>query len=179
MCAREQPRSKYNLISPGQKGLSIESRFRTQIRPMKMDNNNNQPISQVSSSFGSPVRPNYPPNYVSKAHMLKTMDRKEFIKMMLMEDNKKIKMNISQQKEDFDTITTTTASTIAAEEITGNIPTTTTTSSPRITTINTESTIGFTTTTIDDDDKMVTTESSQNLLTTTEASTMTISDLSM
>lgn len=177
MCAREQPRSKSNLISPGQKGLSIESRFRTQIKPVKMDTNNHHYQPSSASPFGSPVRPNYPPNYVSKAHMLKTMDRKEFIKMMLMEDNKKIKMNISQQKEDFDTITTTTANTMTAEEITGtSIPaTTTTTSSPRITTMNTESTIGFTTT---NDDRMVTTET-DNLITTTEASTMTISDLSM
>lgn len=81
---------KTNLISPGQKGFRPP-----QIKLVKGDPYSSSPSSGGSSP--SSMRPHYPPNYVSKAHMLKTMDRKEFIKMMLMAEQEQMKMKINQK----------------------------------------------------------------------------------
>ncbi len=54
-----------------------------------------QTSASDSNSLGrSPMRPSYPPNYVSKAHLLKSMDRGQFIKLMLLEEERE-KMRLS------------------------------------------------------------------------------------
>lgn len=106
----------------------------------------------------NPIRPNYPPNYVSKAHVLKSMDRKEFIKMMLMEDEKdRLKMNITQV-DNVEPTTTTMATfddqvtitmapdlemtTVGDQEVTtAESVTTTTTESPTVVTIGETTTV--------------------------------------
>ncbi|XP_075591258.1 uncharacterized protein LOC124491913 [Dermatophagoides farinae] len=88
LCVSEK--MKTNLISPGQKGFRPP-----QIKLVKGDPYSSSPSSGGSSP--SSMRPHYPPNYVSKAHMLKTMDRKEFIKMMLMAEQEQMKMKINQK----------------------------------------------------------------------------------
>lgn len=70
-------------------------------------------VNVKSAIHQSPMRPYYPPNYVSKAHLLKSMDRKEFVKMMLMEEEReKLKMNIEQKVDEIPAGTTSTTESV-------------------------------------------------------------------
>ena len=48
----------------------------------------NQAMNDPNSLGRSSMRPFYPPNYVSKAHLIRQMDRKEFIKMLMTEQER-------------------------------------------------------------------------------------------
>lgn len=67
--------------------MSRDSRFRPPTKSL-----------ENPASRSSPARPHYPANYVSKAHLLKTMDRQEFIKMMMMqEERENMRMPVNQK----------------------------------------------------------------------------------